>query len=127
MNNLLKNWKTTSTGATMIIGAIVHLVFVFKAGKMDEPTVMLAVGAILAGLGFIFAGDASASAQSHTESQAQIAELQLRSNIIPNAIESGDTSLLRKVPITPAAVPPPVVPPEVAAVLPPIANPPKQP
>ena len=122
IQNLLKNWKTTSTGATMIIGSIVHLVFVYQAKKMDEPTVMLAVGAILAGLGFIFAGDASASAASHNQSQNQIAELQLRSNTVPNAIESGDTTLLRRIPITPAPVPP-TVPPEVVAVAKPLPTP----
>jgi len=117
MNNLLKNWKTTSAGLTMIIGSVVHLVFSVRAGKADETTWTVSLTAIVAGLGLMFAGDASASAQSHQESQKQISELQLRSNIVPNAIDSGDTSQLRRVPMTPAAVPPPPVPP-----VPPVAN-----
>jgi len=111
MNNLFKNWKTTSVGLGLITHGIVHLGFCLKAGTADELVWNLSIGELITGVGLLFAGDASASAQSHVESQKQIAELQLRSNIVPNAIDSGDTSQLRKVPMTPAAVPPPVVPP----------------
>jgi len=55
-------------------------------------------------------------AKAHAESQAQIAQLQLRSNTVPNAIETGNTEELRRIPITPAAIPP---------VTPPVADPPK--
>jgi hypothetical protein len=122
MKNLLQNWKTTAAGLTIIIGSVVHLVFAVRLGHADENTWTVSLTSILAGLGLMFAGDASASAQSHTESQAQIAELQLRSNIVPNAIESGDTSVLRKIPITPAAVPPPPLPEPI-----PVAKPPGTP
>lgn len=110
MQTLLKNWKTTSAGIITVAGAVVNLVFAVKHATDDQGTWMIAITQILTGLGLMFAGDASASAQSHLESQTQIAELQLRSNVVPDAIESQDTSLLRKVPITPAAVPPPVIP-----------------
>lgn len=58
LKNLLNNWKTTSAGATMIIGSVVHLVFTYKTA--NENTWTIALIAILGGVGLIFAGDASA-------------------------------------------------------------------
>jgi hypothetical protein len=66
---------------------------------------------ICGGIAALASQDAAEGAKAHAESQTQIAELQLRSNLAPNAIDSGDTSQLRRVPMTPAAAPPPVVPP----------------
>ena len=63
MQNLLKNWKTTSAGLVMIGGSIVHLVFAVKAGTANENTWTLTITAVVGGLGLIFAGDASQSAK----------------------------------------------------------------
>lgn len=73
IQNLLSNWKTTSTGLTMMIGAIVHLIFVSKSGKLEETTVMTAVGLFLGGLGLLVAGDGG---KSSTETKGAIADLQ---------------------------------------------------
>ncbi len=62
MQNLLKNWKTTSAGLALIIGNVVHLVFSVKSHTGDENTWTVGLIAIITGVGLIFAGDASASA-----------------------------------------------------------------
>jgi len=59
--NLIANWKTTSAGATMIIGSTVHLVFAVKAGNANENTWTISLTAIVGGIGLILAGDASNS------------------------------------------------------------------
>jgi hypothetical protein len=61
MKNLLSNWKTTSAGVTMILGALVHLGFQIKAHTVDENAVMTAVVALVAGVGLVAAGDAGQS------------------------------------------------------------------
>lgn len=61
LKNLLSNWKTTSAGATMIIGSTVHLIFSVKAGNANENTWTISLTAIVGGLGLILAGDSSAS------------------------------------------------------------------
>ena len=42
-------------------GAIIHLIFVLKAGKADETTWTITLGAVLGGIGLIAAGDAGQS------------------------------------------------------------------
>lgn len=67
--NLLRNWKTTSAGMTLIIGSIVHLVFAFHTA--DEATWTASLTAIGGGLGLMFAGDANVpSATSVKTAQA---------------------------------------------------------
>lgn len=59
---LLKNWKTTSAGLLIIIGAIVHIVFVLRSPEpVTETEIMVAVGAILGGLGMLYSTDSSES------------------------------------------------------------------
>lgn len=122
MNNLVKNWKTSSAGIVLILTGLIHIGYGLVHKSITEQDFTTTMVTIVTGLGLMVAGDASASAESHAQSQTQIAELQLRSNIVPNAIESGDTSQLRKVPITPAPIPP-TVPPEVVAVATPVKSP----
>ena len=53
----MKNWKTTSTGITMIVGGIVGIYFAAKSGNLNEGTVTGSITAILGGIGLIFAKD----------------------------------------------------------------------
>lgn len=46
----MKNWKTTLTGVTMVLGAVTG----YLSGTM---TLELAIAAAITGLGFIFAKD----------------------------------------------------------------------
>jgi hypothetical protein len=55
MKNLKKNWKTTSAGVLMIIGAIVRLAV--HQGTFTEELIMGAVIAIVGGIGLIVAQD----------------------------------------------------------------------
>lgn len=64
MSNLLKNWKTTSSGLLMVISAVVAVVFPQMASK-----IIAACTGVLGGLGLIFAGDASQSVQSGDTTQ----------------------------------------------------------
>jgi threonine/homoserine/homoserine lactone efflux protein len=60
--SLIKNWRTTSAGLTMIIGAVTHLVFAVRAKTADENTWTTSLLAVAGGCGLIFAGDGAASA-----------------------------------------------------------------
>ena len=93
LKNLLTNWKTTSAGLTMIIGATVHLVFAIKSHAADENTWTTSLLAIAGGCGLIFAGDGSSSASNHSDTLNELAN-------IKQAITSGDTSVLNK-PVAP--------------------------
>ena len=58
IKSLIANWKTTSAGLLMIVGAVTHLAFTIHKGTLDETTVIAEATAILGGFGLIFAGDA---------------------------------------------------------------------
>jgi hypothetical protein len=51
------SWKTTSMGLSMIIGAFVHLYFVAQKQALTESDVVIAVGAVLGGVGLLVARD----------------------------------------------------------------------
>lgn len=53
----MKNWKTTSSGILLIVGAIVAIVFSAIAGTITQGEIMTSVTAILAGIGLFFAKD----------------------------------------------------------------------
>ena len=82
MKELLSNWQTTSTGLTLIIGSIVHLVFAVSAGTATEGVWTASPTGILGGVGLILAGDARKSA---TKAEVQT---------VSDAVVTGDTSHL---------------------------------
>src|SRR5438309_6885718 len=86
IKNLLTNWKTSSAGLLMILGAVVHLAFAIKHGTADEGTWIATLTAIVGGVGLIAAGDAA---------QAQKQQDQVVQNV-KRAIQTGDTSILEK-------------------------------
>lgn len=71
--NLLKNWKTTSAGLTLIIGSIVHLVFTFHTA--DEATWTASLTAIGGGLGLMFAGDANVPSNATVQNSQAIDQI----------------------------------------------------
>ncbi len=86
LRNLFHNWKSTSAGITLIVGAIIHIIFlVLKKTPVTEADVMLAVGGILGGIGMIATADAS-----------QLRSVQQQMLQVPNAINSGNTAVLEK-------------------------------
>lgn len=89
--NLIKNWKTTSAGVSAIAASIIHLVFCIKSGTANETAWESAIMGALVGAGLLFAGDASASADAKQQQalQAQMA-------VVPAAIDSGNTEVLKK-------------------------------
>ena len=66
---LIANWKTTSAGIIMIVGAIVHLFF---NRPLTEPLMMLGVTGIVGGIGLLFAGDANVSAVASDKNAVEI-------------------------------------------------------
>jgi hypothetical protein len=72
IKDLLKNWKTTSAGLTMIIGSVVHLVFAVKGGTANEMVWTVSLTAIVGGLGLVFAGDSSVSAAASGRNAAAV-------------------------------------------------------
>ena len=61
MKHIFANWKTTSLGITTIGGAAIHLAFQIRNHTADENAYTFALGALVLGVGLLFAGDASAS------------------------------------------------------------------
>ena len=55
--NLAANWKTTSAGLTLIIGAITHLAFAVAHGTADESTWKNDLIGMMAGVGLLLAAD----------------------------------------------------------------------
>lgn len=53
----MKNWKTTSTGITMIVAAIVGFYFAYVNKQLNEASITASVTSLLAGLGLVFAKD----------------------------------------------------------------------
>lgn len=51
------SWKTTSIGLTSIIGGIVRIAFMVKAGQVTEEGIMTTITTILTGVGFLLARD----------------------------------------------------------------------
>jgi hypothetical protein len=86
IQNMLKNWKTTSMGLSTIIGVVVGLVFAVKAGKADATVWTVALTAILPGIGLLFSRDASAAAADHAESKTLIAA-------VDNKLAASDTKI----------------------------------
>ncbi len=121
IKNILTHWRTSLPGFTTLVTSVSSLVAMILSHTCTQAGVTACVIGIFTGLGLLFSQDYTQGAKAHAESQAQIAELQLRSNIVPNAIESGDTTLLRQVPITPAPIPPTIPQKVIAAV--PLTNP----
>lgn len=58
MNQLLKNWKTTSAGISVLVASLTGLWF--KRMALDETTVVAGVTGILTGLGLMFGADGGA-------------------------------------------------------------------
>ncbi len=61
LKHALANWKTTSAGLVMVIGATVHLVYAIREKEANENTWTISLTSVVAGLGLILAGDAGAS------------------------------------------------------------------
>jgi hypothetical protein len=80
IQQLLKNWKTTAAGVTMISGATIHLIFAVRANTADENSWTIAIGAIIGGLGLMFAGDSNVSEQAASQNAAAIEEIKGNSN-----------------------------------------------
>jgi hypothetical protein len=55
----MKNWKTTSAGISAIVGAITGGYISFKNHTLNEVTVPSYLTALLAGVGLVFARDAT--------------------------------------------------------------------
>jgi hypothetical protein len=90
MQNLLKNWKTTSAGLIMIIGDTVHLVFAIANHQATEGVWTGSLVGLVGGLGLLLAGDASRSQQ-----QVQEAKADLKKDV-KTAIDTGNTDILKK-------------------------------
>jgi len=59
IKKLLANWKTTSEGLTMIVGAAVHMGSAIHEHGLTEADCTGSLIAIIGGIGFIAAGDAN--------------------------------------------------------------------
>lgn len=110
IQNLLANWKTTSTGIILIIGGIIHLVFfivnhIGSWTSADEAIITATITGMFGGIGLLVAGDASKSA-------ADVQKVSDKVDQNTSALITGDTSLLAKPipPLTPTEPEPTVKP-----------------
>lgn len=54
---MIKNWKTTSTGITLIVAGIVGIYFAQKNNQMSEAAITGALTSFLTGIGLLFSKD----------------------------------------------------------------------
>lgn len=66
------NWRTNLAGAGALVYAVADLIVMFHNKEWDSNRLGMSVMAILTGLGFIAARDATASVQAHQEQQRAI-------------------------------------------------------
>ncbi len=118
IKNIFTHWRTSAPGVLAIVTGVVTFVSLIIDQHLTQATATSLVMGILTGVGLLYSQDYTQGEKAHAESQAQIAQLQARSNFVPDAIATGDTEPLRRVPITPVALPP---------ATPPVADPPKTP
>jgi len=72
IQQLLKNWKTTSAGFLLIGGSVIHLAFCIKARAADESVWTITLASITGGLGLMFAGDANVPSQTTQNVAAEV-------------------------------------------------------
>lgn len=61
-----KSWKTTSTGMLTVVGGAVGLYFTIKSGNVTPEALTAELGAIVTGLGLIFAKDVDVTGGAET-------------------------------------------------------------
>lgn len=61
------SWKTTSIGLTSIIGGIVRIAFMVKAGTVTEEGIMTTIASVLTGVGFLLARDNDKTSEDVTK------------------------------------------------------------
>lgn len=81
------NWQTTSAGLTMIIGSVVHLIFTMEAKTATETVWTVSLTAVVAGIGLLFAGDASVSAAAHEETKQMLSAVVTKVNVNTDKLE----------------------------------------
>lgn len=62
IKHLFINWKTTSVGVMLVIGALVEIAYMIVEGKpVQKVEVQATLAALLGGIGLLAAGDANKS------------------------------------------------------------------
>lgn len=84
MNNLTKNWKTSSAGIVLILTGLIHLGFGIAHGTITEQDFTTTMVSIVTGAGLIVAGDGAASAQQHEETKQLVGGLQKQIDEVKN-------------------------------------------
>lgn len=82
IQRLIANWKTTSAGIVMILGSIIHLVFSISNHSANENTWTIAMSTMVAGIGLVFAGDASASDKAVNDVSTRVESVEEKTNIL---------------------------------------------
>jgi hypothetical protein len=59
MKNILKNWKTTSSGLLLIAGGVARAYFAYQTGTINEEAIMTSTTSIVSGVGLIMAKDSN--------------------------------------------------------------------
>ncbi len=72
MKNMIKNWRTTASGLSIIIIALVHLGFGIYHQSLDEQATASTILGVLSGIGLIVAGDSKSSLTKDEADQAYV-------------------------------------------------------
>jgi len=91
IQSIKSNWKTSYAGIAMIVGALTHLGFAIKNGTLSQTMVISEVMACFTGWGLLEAGDA-------TKSEKDVKEVKEQVQQNTNAIITGDTTMIAKIP-----------------------------
>lgn len=59
-----KSWRTTSAGIIAIVTGLVGLYFAFKAGPVDQATLIASITGIVGGIGLLLAKDSNVTGGS---------------------------------------------------------------
>lgn len=84
MNNVIKNWKTTSAGVVLILTGLIHIAFGIIHKSITETDFTTTMVSIVTGVGLIVAGDGTASAQAHEETKQLVTGLQKQIDEVKN-------------------------------------------
>lgn len=72
VKNMIKNWRTTAAGLSMIITALCHLGFGWYHMALDEQATTTTILGVVCGVGLILAGDSKASLTKDDADQAYV-------------------------------------------------------
>ena len=96
IKNILTHWRTSLPGFTALVTSLVTLGAMIIEHTATQSTITASLVGAFTGLGLLFSQDYTQGQKAHQESQDQIKDLQSKVNMVPSAIQTGDTSQIQR-------------------------------